>query len=175
MLGGTHFENRGEIGLGQASGGGSCAKDPIGSARPRTGVDHLAFPLRCCCSSQISSVMSERTRFFLFWDRLDGLALFLAVVLLAGVGVALRVALAIMGGERGLRSYDHILLACLALGVLSAQTALDPYSGRFQLVWLVVAGVIGFSLGRPRSLVLRVAKGLCLILSPRSSSSLARS
>ncbi|QDV32512.1 sulfatase-like hydrolase/transferase [Tautonia plasticadhaerens] len=130
-------------------------------------------------SRQIGSHLTRNSTFFMHWERADGAAVVLTIILVAGVLAAVAELLAALRWTRGLRIYDHLLLLLLASGLLSIIQPLllhnpepfnDPLrhtnSVLFQLAWIVVAAIIGFSLGHPGSRLTRYAKNACLCISP---------
>jgi sulfatase-like protein len=123
---------------------------------------------------QIGFFLVEENRYFYLWQWQDALAMFLDVAILAIVVLAGSVVLRALGWDRLRRVYNHLFLVVLAgagMTLLPDRTQKylgvnSPDSFKLNLIWLAIAFVVGFSLGYPRSRLVEIGKGFCLVFSP---------
>jgi len=122
-------------------------------------------------SGQIGRLASCESRYHYLWSRRDAGARILDVLLLALACTLLAVGLDWLARRSG-STFHHkaigpLFLLALVSGLLAVVPALaNNHPKAVQLVWLVAAGVVGFSLGWPRSRMVHWSVNFCLILSP---------
>ncbi len=113
---------------------------------------------------EITSYQNVRNRFFRQWDRLDSISLTLDVLV---VGLLLTALVQLLDRPRWPRvrgAIRAVFVLALASGVVANIEILHrPHFLSFELLWLLMAGAVGYSLGRPQSRLVRVSYRLSLL------------
>jgi len=116
---------------------------------------------------EISSYQNVRNRFFRQWSLNDAISLTLDVFV-----VGLLVTLIVQAIDRPQwPRVRGVIRALFVLGMVSGIVANieilhRPHFLSFELLWLVMAGAVGYSLGRPQSRVVRLAYRGAIVFSP---------
>ncbi|MBI4580963.1 MAG: sulfatase-like hydrolase/transferase [Planctomycetes bacterium] len=120
----------------------------------------------------LANVSRDYTRYCCFWRTSDTLCLLSLIVVLAGVWFAVDEAIRRADRPGLIRVADHVFLAVLGVGVLANavfaasklnHAAWTPRSDPVLAGWFVLAFVVGYSFGRPRSTLVHRCRQLCLI------------
>jgi hypothetical protein len=116
---------------------------------------------------EITSYQNERNRYFRQWDRLDVIALTLDVLVL---GLLITLVVQFLDRPQWPRirgAIRALFVLALASGVVANIEILHrPHFLSFELLWLVMAGAVGYSLGRPQSRLVRLAYRGSLLFTP---------
>jgi len=138
--------------------------------RLRTRLQHLVaatFVVFLHLSGEMSSYEKVRNRFFRQWDHADALAFILDVLVL---GVIVTVIYELLDRPRWPRlrgTLRAVFVLALVSGVVSNIEPLHrPHFVFFDLLWLGIAAVAGYSYGRPQSRLVRFAYRASLVFSP---------
>jgi hypothetical protein len=123
-------------------------------------------------AAQIKSVADELSRYYFLWHRRMGVALLVAMFL-----IALGLTLLVLGLEwlarrvrvPFLRRFlGHLFLVALVSGLLASSPTFSQlhHPTLTKLIWLAAMAGIGFSLARPGSRLVHYAFNICLLFSP---------
>jgi hypothetical protein len=120
---------------------------------------------------QIGFFLIEENRYFYLWQWQDNLALMLDVLLLASALFGVSLVPRATGWSWASRAYNALFLLVLAVAALTLvpRRFVWVFAGGSvpgMLIWLAVAGVIGFEALRPGTRLVEVARRGCLIFSP---------
>ena len=135
--------------------------------------EKVAIALFVVClnfTSQISSFLNEKNRYFFLWEFKDGLALVLAVVFLALTAVLISVTLNRLQLKSLTWVLNHAFVLAFGSGLLSLVAGNVPKAWDWimweQLGWVGLVGVVGYSMGNPRFRLVNYSQRICLVFSP---------
>ena len=116
---------------------------------------------------EISSYQRVRNRFFRQWDTFDALALAFDVFFLALLVTGIAELLDRPQWPRMRGAIRAVFVLALVSGVVAnIEPFHRPHFLSFELLWLVMAAAVGYSLGRPQSRLVRMAYRASLVFSP---------
>jgi hypothetical protein len=116
---------------------------------------------------EITSYQNVRNRFFRQWSLNDAISLTLDVLLL---GILITLAAQALDRPQWPRMRGFIraiFVLGLASGIVANIEILHrPHFLSFEILWLVMAGAVGYSLGRPQSRLVQISYRFALFFSP---------
>lgn len=124
---------------------------------------------------RIENMIKGRNAFWFLWRPHDIAVLLGCMLMLAAAAVVVREVLRAWGRRLPLRLFDHAFVVALGAGCLAnlwfhTQRPQGYYVGQFgmeiQTAWLVLLGVVGYSLASPGSRLVAFCARACQIVSP---------
>lgn len=123
----------------------------------------------------IADLLEQSTRLFQMWRREDALVLAGGVLLAAAACVAVGEIIRRTGSPRLINLFNHLFVATVAAGLFAnlcfhSERNEGWHFGRFsmetQTLWLLLAGVIGYSYARGGTRLVRRCRQFCMIVLP---------
>lgn len=113
---------------------------------------------------QIRMFTSAGNRYMQQWERNDGLAILAGILALALLAFVVDAVLRKLHIALLQRAFQHLLPLVLGAGLINVACKYADY--KTEVLFLLLALVLGYSWARPKSPVIRASTGLALILSP---------